>query len=431
MTAPTGVRNYSNTATEATLTASVGATDTSLPLSAVTGDPTPPFTAALARGTANEEIVLVTALIGTTATVTRGFDGTSAKAQSAGTTVQEVVVALDFREANNHINTQGAVHGVTSQLVGIDDVQTLSNKTLQFPTLVSPQITGTMSTQTINATSVAATSVSSSGPVTAAGAVHGAQLLTDADVVLPQLAADPGLPSAANAVSLFKRDDHGLYVLGTTGRRRLTVHWGSATSYPATALAGDTVFRTDLYCTMRTTAAGWEQATVAVGTAANRAGIATGSLLEGFRFHESDTDRDYEWGGTSWRYVGGGVPSMTALTVSGGFTAAVGREPAVYLDSSGRVCLEGWFTASSSYTPNGTQVPITLGTGLRPTGGNSVHWVPYAGGGGAGGVIISIRPTGAISVDSNPAGPATVPSGASHFLDGISFHPAFNGGSLA
>jgi hypothetical protein len=142
------IRNYTNTGQTSTLVSAIGATDTSFTLNNYAGDPTPPFTAALGRGTVSEEVVLVTAVNGSTVTVSRGYDQTSAQAQGAGTTFQEVVAAIDFREANAHVNATTGVHGTTGAIVDTTSAQTLANKTLTSPTvnggtLSSPAFTGT------------------------------------------------------------------------------------------------------------------------------------------------------------------------------------------------------------------------------------------------------------------------------------------------
>jgi hypothetical protein len=220
------IRNYSNTAAQSTLSTAIGATDTSIALANYAGDPTPPFTAALARGTATEEIVLVTAVIGSTVTVVRGYDGTSAQSQAAGVTFQEVVVALDFREANNHVNATGAVHGTSSALVGVSDVQTLTNKTFTAPQVTSLTGTGTTTLAATNVTTLAVSGVASvAGLLTASGGVStstlatsGAATLASAQVTAaPAAAADvvrkdyaDALGTAAPTVStIVRRDSNG------------------------------------------------------------------------------------------------------------------------------------------------------------------------------------------------------------------------------
>lgn len=135
-------RNYSNNSTVARLSGSATSASTSLPLVSFAGFPTPPFTAAIERGTEQEEVVLVTAVVGSTVTVTRGYDGTTAKSHTAGADFLHVTVAKDYDEANTHINTTLGVHGRSSALVGVSDTQTLTNKTLSAPVLQSPTVTG-------------------------------------------------------------------------------------------------------------------------------------------------------------------------------------------------------------------------------------------------------------------------------------------------
>jgi hypothetical protein len=94
-------------------------------------DGTRPFFIVLERGTANEEKVLVGVRNGSTfQNLTRGADGTAALSHQALVAVEHVWSATDADEANAHVNTDGAVHGASSQIVGVDDVQTLTGKTI-------------------------------------------------------------------------------------------------------------------------------------------------------------------------------------------------------------------------------------------------------------------------------------------------------------
>ena len=124
------LRNYSSTAAETTLAAGVAAANTTLLVSGTTGFPAVPFILAIAAGSAAQELVLVTNVAGTTLTVTRGYDSTVAATHEVGTVVQHSHAALDFREANTHVNTSTGVHGAAGAVVGTTDAQTLTNKTL-------------------------------------------------------------------------------------------------------------------------------------------------------------------------------------------------------------------------------------------------------------------------------------------------------------
>lgn len=130
------MRYYSSTAGTAILTSSCSDTATSIDLSSTAGLPFQfPFTLVLDVGTVSEEIVTVTALSGLSATVIRGEDGSGGQVHQTGAVVRHMASARDFREPQQHIEATSA-HGTTSAVVGVDDAQTLKNKTLDPSTLV-------------------------------------------------------------------------------------------------------------------------------------------------------------------------------------------------------------------------------------------------------------------------------------------------------
>jgi len=65
-------------------------------------------------------LVEVTAAAGTTLTVVRGVDGTSAVAHSNGASVKHTISARDLSEPQAHIDATVA-HGVTGAVVGTTD----------------------------------------------------------------------------------------------------------------------------------------------------------------------------------------------------------------------------------------------------------------------------------------------------------------------
>ena len=69
-----------------TITAAISASDTSVTVASTDGFPAVPFAARIDAGTVTEEHVLVTARAGSTLTITRGQDGTSAQAHASGAT---------------------------------------------------------------------------------------------------------------------------------------------------------------------------------------------------------------------------------------------------------------------------------------------------------------------------------------------------------
>ena len=126
-------RYYSSTAVKTTLSSSIGSADSTMTTASMSGFPSSyPYTLILEKDSANEEIVTVTALVGTSLTITRGVDGTSGRSHSAGTSVEHGVIALDFTNLRAHEANAANVHdiGAGASVVGTTTTQTISNKTL-------------------------------------------------------------------------------------------------------------------------------------------------------------------------------------------------------------------------------------------------------------------------------------------------------------
>lgn len=110
------VRNYTNLAPPLALSVRAESNSTVLTVSSTAGYPTAPFLLAMERGTGNEEVCLCTASTATTFTVTRGFDGTTPKIHEIGTAVEHTVAAIDFREANLHVNDSDSNHAIVGEI---------------------------------------------------------------------------------------------------------------------------------------------------------------------------------------------------------------------------------------------------------------------------------------------------------------------------
>jgi hypothetical protein len=116
-------RFYSSTAFAGTLTADINNVVTSFAVSTVTGHPsTYPYTIIVNENTANEEVMEVTNRSGTTLTVTRGVDGTTAVSHLSGASVKHGVSARDFDEPNAFLNEGGTIASSASGSVTLDDV---------------------------------------------------------------------------------------------------------------------------------------------------------------------------------------------------------------------------------------------------------------------------------------------------------------------
>jgi hypothetical protein len=129
-------RYYSSIAQDTTLSAPITSSSSTMSVGATTGWPSQfPFTLAVDYSTGAEELVDVTNVVGTTVYINRGIDGTSAQSHALGALIRHVITARDIRETEQHISLSSGVHGITGNVVGDSDTQTLTNKTLTGPTI--------------------------------------------------------------------------------------------------------------------------------------------------------------------------------------------------------------------------------------------------------------------------------------------------------
>ena len=113
-------RYYSSTAVATTLSGNINNSTTSITVTALSGYPAQfPYTAIIDPDTASEEVVTVTAASGTTLTVTRGVDGTSAVSHNAGAVFRHGVSARDFDEANAFVNGGGVANALVGGANGV------------------------------------------------------------------------------------------------------------------------------------------------------------------------------------------------------------------------------------------------------------------------------------------------------------------------
>ena len=164
-------RKYSSRSQQTTLTGALTSSGTSATvvsgtalLGGVTITSPETFTIVIDPDTALEEIVDVTAVSTNTLTITRGIDGSTGQAHSAGAVVRHMAIGRDYREANAHVENSTTAHGLTiADVITTTNTKTLTNKDLSSATntlstsvvtltgsqtltnknLTSPTITGT------------------------------------------------------------------------------------------------------------------------------------------------------------------------------------------------------------------------------------------------------------------------------------------------
>lgn len=168
-------RFYVNNAPQQLISAGINNSAVAVTVPSFAGWPAQfPFFATLELGTISEEIVSVTNIAGSVATIVRGQDGSAAISHLAGATIDFTVVAKDLDEANLHVNATAGVHGVSGSLVGTSDAQTLSNKTL-----TAPVATGTAALANVTASGTAVVA----GVATLNGAGNGLVVANNANII--------------------------------------------------------------------------------------------------------------------------------------------------------------------------------------------------------------------------------------------------------
>lgn len=304
-------RYFSSVAQPTTLAGGISNANATMQVAATTGFPTSyPFTLSVDYGTSAEELVDVTNAAGTTLTITRAVDGTSAQSHSIGAVVRHVSSGRDFADFQTHAAATAGVHGVSGTLVGTSDAQTLANKTL-----TNPSISG----------------ATASGTWTGSPTFSGAPIYTG----VPSLRATAA-GTNAYAVRVTTDTQDRLAVLASGEHR-----WGT----------GSALFDT----TMARTAAA--QLTFGANVQVNRANttdVGFSSLLpaDGFERFRSYIDGKHEWGPGNvtrdtnlYRNSAGELKTDGALTVVGNLAAAN------VTTGAGSNWLPTWGTSSGLHLP--------------------------------------------------------------------------------
>lgn len=288
-------RHYSSTAQPTTLAAPCTDSATTIQVTATTGFPAVDFILALDYGTSDVELVLVTDVAGTTLTVTRGYDSTTAVAHLLGATVVHDHAAIDFRDSRTHEDATSGVHGTSGSMVGTTDSQALTNKDLSSGTNVFPPSLATDAevTSAIATHSADTTAVHGIADTSALATKTGAETLTNKTIAL-------GSNSVSGTKAQFNTAITDADMATLAGTETLT---GKTLTSPTIT---DAVL----------TKGGKTQLPLIVCTSATRP-----SHVEGQTIYETDTDLIYSSNGSAW-VARGGLGQIVTFTADGTFAKA-------------------------------------------------------------------------------------------------------------
>lgn len=261
-------RNYSATATETKLSASIpsaSANDvtTGVGVLSISGFPgTFPYTLILDPDTSKEEVVTVTSGSSTTLVLTRGQDSTTAFAHASGAAVRHGISAREFKELQTHISARGIdtdtallsgvdthVHGIVTgegDVVGTAKTQTLTNKTIGSGGLAFEGTTTDGFDTTLTVVDPTANRTITFPNTTGTVAILDAfQTLSNKTITSPTISGSPvitGLSSAGMSASSAAPKDYVDAILGsaTAAATSATAAATSATSAATSATSATT-----------------------------------------------------------------------------------------------------------------------------------------------------------------------------------------------
>lgn len=216
-------RYYSSNAEPTVLTSGITNANTVINVMSAVGFPASlPFIIALDYNTASEELALVTGVAGTSWTVTRAYDGTSATSHNVGAEVRHTWAAIDGNDSRAHEGSSTNIHGIAiaSAVVGTTDSQTLTNKSL-----TSPAITGSVT-----------------GSATYTGVTDSPTATTNPGLVVKGLAAQSGnLQEWQNSTGtvLSRIDSTGAFSTSAIGARLFAYKTADTARASTTVLAAD------------------------------------------------------------------------------------------------------------------------------------------------------------------------------------------------
>ena len=205
------------------------------------------YTVVIDPDTANEEIVDISNYSsGNTLTITRGRDGSTAVAHSAGAAVRHMIIGRDLQEANDHIENTTTAHGITlANVVKTTDTGVVTSTMILDGTIVNADIN---SSAAIAATKISGTAITAAdtGTVTntmLAGSIAPAKVTGTAIT-----AADTGTVTSTMIAdgTIVNADINSAAAIASTKISGTAVTQGDTGTVTSTMIADSTIVNADI-----------------------------------------------------------------------------------------------------------------------------------------------------------------------------------------
>lgn len=248
------IRKYSSRSQQTTLASAITSSDSTMTVisgSQLMGGKTPTstetYTVVIDPDTANEEIVDVSNYSsGNTLTITRGRDGSTAVAHSAGAAVRHMIIGRDLQEANDHIENTTTAHGITlANVVKTTDTGVVTSTMILDGTIVNADIN---SSAAIAATKISGTAITAAdtGTVTntmLAGSIAPAKITGTAIT-----AADTGTVTSTMIAdgTIVNADINSAAAIASTKISGTAVTQGDTGTVTSTMIADGTIVNADI-----------------------------------------------------------------------------------------------------------------------------------------------------------------------------------------
>ena len=309
------------------------------------------YTVVIDPDTANEEIVDVSNYSsGNTLTITRGRDGSTAVAHSAGAAVRHMIIGRDLQEANDHIENTTTAHGITlANIVKTTDTGVVTSTMITDGTIVNADIN---SSAAIDKTKISGTAITAADTGTVTNTILAGSISPSKITGTAITAADTGTVTSTMIAdgTIVNADINSSAAIASTKISGTAVTQADTGTVTSTMIADGTIVNADI-----SSSAAIDKTKIS-GTAITAAdsGTVTSTMIADGTIVNADINAS---AAIDWTKI---APSSTVSATELGYLDGVTSAIQTQIDSKLATS-----TASSTYAPLAS--PALTGTPTAPT----------------------------------------------------------------